>query len=147
MKCRFCKITINKIFLDLGKCPPSNSLIEYHKIKKEKKFNLITYICNKCWLVQTKDVANKKTFFNNNYPYFSSTSSSWINHAKEYVSDIIKKINLNKNKFVIEIASNDGYLLQFFKKKKIPCLGIEPSKNTAKKSEKLGIKVIKDFFN
>ena len=114
MRCRFCKTILNEIFLDLGKCPPSNSLTNNNKKKNEKKFDLITYICTKCWLVQTKNVANKKIFFNNHYPYFSSTSSSWVNHAKKYALNIIKKIKLNKNKFVIEIASNDGYLLQFF---------------------------------
>ena len=145
--CRNCNKKLKNIFLDLGKCPPSNSLIKNEKEKKnEKKFQLLTYVCDKCWLVQTKDVVNKEIFFNNHYPYFSSTSSSWLQHAKNYVAKISKKLKLNKKNFVIELASNDGYLLQYFKMKKIPCLGIEPSKNTSKISKKRGIKTLDEFF-
>jgi SAM-dependent methyltransferase len=146
--CRNCNKKLNNIFLDLGRCPPSNSLIKNEQDKKrEKKFQLITYVCDKCWLVQTKDVVNKKIFFNNHYPYFSSTSSSWLDHAKEYVLKISKKLKLNKKKFVIELASNDGYLLQYFKKKGIPCMGIEPSKNTSSIAKKRGIKTLDKFFS
>ena len=145
--CRNCNKKLKNIFLDLGKCPPSNSLIKNEKEKKnEKKFQLLTYVCDKCWLVQTKDVVNKEIFFNNHYPYFSSTSSSWLQHAKNYVAKISKKLKLDKKNFVIELASNDGYLLQYFKMKKIPCLGIEPSKNTSKISKKRGIKTLDEFF-
>lgn len=148
MKCNFCKIKINTILLNLGKTPPANSLINNLKHKaKEKKFNLIVYLCRKCWLVQTQQVANKKIFFNNNYPYYSSVSKTWLNHVEMYVEKITKKLHLNKSSKVIEIASNDGYLLQYFKKKKIPCLGIEPTKNTAKICIKKGIRVIQKFFS
>ena len=112
--CRSCNKKLKNVFLDLGKCPPSNSLIRNEKEKKkEKKFQLLTYVCNNCWLVQTKDVVSKKIFFNNHYPYFSSTSSSWLNHAKDYVTKICSKLKLDKKSFVIELASNDGYLLQY----------------------------------
>ena len=146
--CRNCNKKLKNIFLDLGKCPPSNSLIKNEKEKKsEKKFQLLTYVCNNCWLVQTKDVASKKIFFNNHYPYFSSTSSSWLKHAKNYVTKITKKLKLNKDSLVIELASNDGYLLQYFKIKKIPCIGIEPSKNTSRIAKKKGIKSLDKFFS
>tara|TARA_B100000787_G_C16194793_1_gene299969 strand:- start:2103 stop:3329 length:1227 start_codon:yes stop_codon:yes gene_type:complete len=146
--CRNCNKTLKNIFLDLGKCPPSNSLIKNEEEKNnEKKFQLLTYVCDNCWLVQTKDVASKKIFFNNHYPYFSSTSSSWLQHAKKYVEKISNKLRLDKKSFVIELASNDGYLLQYFKKKKIPCLGIEPSKNTSKIAKRRGIKSIDKFFS
>jgi SAM-dependent methyltransferase len=148
MHCRNCNNKLKDIFLDLGKCPPSNSLIRNKsEKKKEISFELITYICKKCWLVQTKDVVNKKIFFNNHYPYFSSTSSSWVQHAKKYVNKICKKLKMNKNKLVVEIASNDGYLLQFFKEKRIPCLGIEPSINTSRLAKKKGIESIDEFFS
>ncbi|MDB9819373.1 class I SAM-dependent methyltransferase [Candidatus Pelagibacter sp.] len=146
--CRSCNKKLKDVFLDLGKCPPSNSLIRNEKEKKkEKKFQLLTYVCSNCWLVQTKDVVSKKIFFNNHYPYFSSTSSSWLNHAKDYVTKICSKLKLDKKSFVIELASNDGYLLQYFKKKKIPCMGIEPSKNTANVAKKKGIKTLDNFFS
>lgn len=148
MKCNICKNKINNIFLNLGKTPPSNSLIiNKNEFSNEKKFNLIVYLCKKCWLVQTKQIVSKKIFFNNKYPYYSSVSESWLKHSKSFVNKIIRKLKLNKFSKVIEIASNDGYLLQYFKKKQIPCLGIEPSKNTAIIAEKKGIEVIKKFFS
>ena len=132
MNCNICKNKINNVFLNLGKTPPANSLIiNKNRLSSEKKFNLIVYLCKKCWLVQTKQIVSKKFFFNNKYPYYSSVSESWLKHSKSFVSKIIRKLKLNKFSKVVEIASNDGYLLQYFKKKQIPCLGIEPSKNTA----------------
>jgi hypothetical protein len=148
MNCNICKNKINNVFLNLGKTPPANSLIiNKNRLSSEKKFNLIVYLCKKCWLVQTKQIVSKKIFFNNKYPYYSSVSESWLKHSKSFVSKIIRKLKLNKFSKVIEIASNDGYLLQYFKKKQIPCLGIEPSKNTAIIAQKKGIKVIKKFFS
>ncbi len=148
MKCNFCKKKINYIFLNLGKTPPANSLLSEEKdFQKEKIFDLIVYVCKRCWLVQTKQVADKKVFFNNNYPYFSSVSKSWLKHSEIFTNKIIKKLKLNIRSKVIEVASNDGYLLQYFKRKKIPCLGIEPTKNTAKICLNKGIKVIQKFFS
>ena len=112
----------------------------------KKKFELIVYVCEKCWLVQTKQVTDKKVFFNNKYPYYSSISKTWLKHCEIFVKNVIKKIKLNKFSNVIEIASNDGYLLQYFKKKKIPCFGIEPTKNTSDICIRKGIPVIQKFF-
>ncbi len=148
MNCNFCKTKINSIFLDLGKTPPANSLLSNKMdFTKEKKYELVVYVCKKCWLVQTKQIADKKVFFNNKYPYYSSISKTWLKHSELYVHKITKKLKLNKSSKVIEIASNDGYLLQYFKRKKIPCLGIEPTKNTAKICIKKGINVIQKFFS
>ena len=122
-------------------------LIKKEEFVKEKKFDLIVYVCKKCWLVQTKQIVNKRIFFNNNYPYYSSISKTWLKHSKLYVNKITKELKLNNSSNVIEIASNDGYLLQYFKKKNIPCLGIEPTQNTAAVCQKKGIKVIKKFFS
>ena len=148
MKCNFCKKKIRDIFLNLGKTPPANSLLSKESdFKNEKKFDLVVYVCQDCWLVQTKQVADKKIFFNNYYPYYSSISKSWLKHCEIFTIKSIKKFKLNKLSRVIEIASNDGYLLQYFKRKKIPCLGIEPTKNTAKICLKKGIRVIQKFFS
>ena len=89
MNCRHCKKFLKHIFLDLGSTPPSNAYLNKNDLSKpENNYPLKVYVCEKCWLVQTKDVVNKKIFFNNHYPYFSSTSSSWVQHAKKYVNKI-----------------------------------------------------------
>ena len=119
MNCRFCQSSLKKEFIDLGVMSPANSYIsEKNKKKKQKEYPLRILICEKCWLIQTEDFANKTEFFSNDYAYFSSTSQSWLNHAKKYVDKIIKLENLGQDSFVIEVASNDGYLLKNFKKKK-----------------------------
>lgn len=123
MKCNYCKSNITNVFLNLGKTPPANSLINQKRnFKNEKIFELIVYVCENCWLVQTKQVTNKKVFFNNQYPYYSSISKTWLRHCKLFVNNSIKKFKLNNFSNVIEIASNDGYLLQYFKKKKFHVL-------------------------
>ena len=147
MNCRFCQSSLKKEFIDLGVMSPANSYIsEKNKKKKQKEYPLRILICEKCWLIQTEDFANKTEFFSNDYAYFSSTSQSWLNHAKKYVDKIIKLENLGQDSFVIEVASNDGYLLKNFKKKKIPCLGIEPTLSTAVKAEEIGINCEKIFL-
>ena len=147
MKCRYCNKLLKKTFLDLGYAPPSNSYLNKKDLNSsEVYYPLKIKVCNKCWLVQTEDHANAETFFNSNYAYFSSTSSSWLSHAKKYSDKIIKELNLNKKSYVVEIASNDGYLLKNFVKKKIPCLGIEPTKSTADAAQKLKISVVRKFF-
>ena len=147
MFCRNCKNKLSKEIINLGVMAPSNSYVSHLNLrKKQKEYPLIVLLCEKCWLVQTKDFAKKEEFFSSSYAYFSSTSKSWLDHAKKYVEKIIKTQKLNKKSFVIEIASNDGYLLKNFVKKKIPCLGIEPTYSTAKKAEKIGIKCEKIFL-
>jgi len=148
MKCRNCSNNLNKMFVDLGTSPPSNSYITKNNLlKKEKKYPLKVFVCENCWLVQTQDFTKVDQLFDDNYAYFSSTSKSFLNHAKSYALDIIDRIKLKKESLVIEVASNDGYLLKNFLERKIPCLGIEPTKSTADFAKSIGIPVIKDFFS
>jgi len=136
------------MFVDLGTSPPSNSYITKNNLlKKEKKYPLKVFVCENCWLVQTQDFTKVDQLFDDNYAYFSSTSKSFLNHAKSYALDIIDRIKLKKESLVIEVASNDGYLLKNFLERKIPCLGIEPTKSTADFAKSIGIPVIKDFFS
>jgi SAM-dependent methyltransferase len=146
MNCRFCGNILKEIFLDLGSVPPSNaSLTKANLKKKEVYYPLKVFVCKKCWLVQTKDYLHPKKLFTKKYKYFSSISHSFLLHAKNYVDKIIKELSLSNKSYVIEIGSNDGYLLKNFLEKNIPCLGIEPT-NTAKTAEKNGIKVLREFF-
>jgi 2-polyprenyl-3-methyl-5-hydroxy-6-metoxy-1,4-benzoquinol methylase len=131
--------------MDLGYTPLSNSYLKKNMIKNEKKFPLHALICTKCMLVQLEKFENPKKIFSE-YAYFSSYSKTWLKHAEEYVNKMTKKLNLNSDHLVIEIASNDGYLLQYFKKYKIPVLGIEPAKNVAKIAQKKKIPTITKFF-
>ena len=96
-------------------------------------------------MVQNKYKLDPKKIFKNDYPYFSSFSSSWVKHAENYTKNIVKRFNLNKSSLVAEVASNDGYLLQFFKKRKIPCYGVEPTKSTAIEAKKKVLKHLKSF--
>ena len=147
MKCRHCFTQLKHTFLDLGFAPPSNAYLNLKDLNSpELYFPLKIKVCNKCWLVQTDDYTDAKKLFTNEYAYFSSISSSWLKHAKNYASKIIDAHKLNNKSYVIEIASNDGYLLKNFVEADIPCLGIEPTKNTATVAENLGIPVIKKFF-
>jgi SAM-dependent methyltransferase len=147
MKCRHCESNLHNIFLDLGFAPPSNAYLSEEALQKpELTFPLKLYVCDQCWLVQTKDYNAADELFSNDYAYFSSTSLSWLDHAKDYVVEITRELNLTEKSFVIEIASNDGYLLKNFKKNKIPCLGIEPTNSTADVAEKIGIPVLREFF-
>ena len=148
MKCRNCKKNVTNKWIDLGHSPPSNNYLSKKDLnKKETYLPLKVYVCKNCWLSQTKDYTNSKKLFRSDYAYFSSTSKSFLIHAKKYSNKIIKKLNLNSRSHVIEIASNDGYLLKNFFKKKIPCMGIEPTINTAREAEKIGLKIIKEFFS
>jgi SAM-dependent methyltransferase len=147
MICRHCKKNLNHTFLDLGYAPPSNSYLSKADLKKpELYYPLKTHVCDECWLVQTEDYIDAEKLFISEYAYVSSTSSSWLEHAKNYSYEMIEKLKLNKNSYVIEIASNDGYLLKNFVKEKIPCLGIEPTTNTAVQAKKIGIPVLCEFF-
>jgi SAM-dependent methyltransferase len=146
-KCRFCNTSLKYVFSDLGFSPPSNAFLNKDDLlSPEKYFPLKVQVCEKCYLVQINEFAKHNEIFNDNYAYFSSFSSSWLKHSKEYTQMITKKLNLNSNSLVIEIASNDGYLLQYFKENNIPVLGIEPTANTAKVAIKKGIPTKIDFF-
>jgi len=147
MKCRHCNAQLIHNFLDLGFAPPSNSYLKAEDLRcPEKFFPLKVKICTLCWLVQTEDYAQAEELFNADYAYFSSTSKLWLEHAKKYVDQITAELSLNEKSLVIEVASNDGYLLKNFQVAGIPCIGIEPTTSTALAAKKLGITVIEDFF-
>ena len=147
MNCRHCKKTLKHTFLDLGFAPPSNSYLKKEQLSKpEKYYPLKVMVCDNCWLVQTEDYAKREEFFSPEYAYFSSTSSSWLEHSRKYCNEMINLLNLNPDSHVIEIASNDGYLLKNFVEAGIPCLGIEPTDSTADIAEKIGIPVLREFF-
>jgi len=148
MKCRHCGTPLEHIFLDLGSAPPSNAYLTVEDLKKpEISYPLKLLVCTKCWLVQTEDYTRPEVLFSPEYAYFSSTSSSWLEHAARYSDMIIERLGLNENRFVIEVASNDGYLLKNFVESGIPCLGIEPTDSTAEAAEKIGITVLREFFS
>ncbi|MGE7883587.1 methyltransferase domain-containing protein [Bacillus sp. NPDC094077] len=145
-KCRFCHSLLTHTFLDLGVSPLANSFVLPKNLDKMEPFYpLHTFVCDTCLLVQLDEFESPQHIFND-YLYFSSYSSSWLLHAKQYVEMAIKRFNLTQNSQVIEIASNDGYLLQYFQKQKIRTLGIEPAKNVAEVSIQKGIPTKSEFF-
>ena len=147
MNCRHCHHPLQHVFLDLGFAPPSNAYLSAAELNKpERYYPLKLFVCEHCWLVQTEDYAQADELFSHDYAYFSSVSHSWLAHASRYTEMITQRIGLNKNSHVIEIASNDGYLLKNFVAVGIPCLGIEPTASTAAAAEKLGIPVLREFF-
>jgi SAM-dependent methyltransferase len=147
MKCRFCQHKLHHEFIDLGATPPSNSFLTKDQLNEPEVFYpLKLYVCENCFLVQVDEYKKSAEIFNQNYAYFSSFSTSWLEHAQKYVGMITEKLELTSKAYVIEIASNDGYLLQYFKEKQIPCLGIEPSANTAKAAREKGIETLEAFF-
>ena len=147
MNCRFCNTPLSFEFLDLVNSPPSNSFLSIDQLNEPEIFYpLRVLVCDNCFLVQIDEYQKSSAIFNNDYVYFSSFSTSWLNHAKKYCEEVVKRLSLNQNSKVIEIASNDGYLLQFFLEKNIPVLGIEPTKNTASIAIEKGIESVTEFF-
>jgi len=147
MKCRFCKNELSNVFIDLGNSPPSNSFLSLSQLNEpESYYPLKIFVCDKCFLVQIDEYKKATEIFDKNYAYFSSYSTSWLNHAKKYTELMISRFGLNNKSLVVEIASNDGYLLQYFKERNIPVLGVEPTANTAKIAIDKGINTIIDFF-
>jgi SAM-dependent methyltransferase len=147
MNCRHCKYKLSHIFCDLQTCPPSNAMVNPAMANQlETYFPLKVFVCEKCWLVQVDELEKADAIFNSEYTYFSSYSTSWLQHAKEYVEYMTERFELNPNSLVVEVASNDGYLLQYFKEKNIPVIGVEPTANTAKVAIEKGIENIVDFF-
>jgi len=140
MKCRFCDRELTHEFIDLVNSPPSNSFLtkDFYPLK--------LFVCDKCFLVQIDEYKKSDDIFNKDYAYFSSFSTSWLEHAKKYVDMITDRLELSTASHVMEIASNDGYLLQYFLKKQIPCLGIEPSANTAQAAREKGVDTLEEFF-
>jgi 2-polyprenyl-3-methyl-5-hydroxy-6-metoxy-1,4-benzoquinol methylase len=147
MKCRHCGEQLNLQFADLASSPPSNAYISARQLKAvEKWYPLAVYVCTHCWLVQTEDYAHHSELFASDYAYFSSVSTSWLDHARRYVNEMISRYHLNAHSQVVEVASNDGYLLQYFHQLGIPSIGIEPTTSTAAVARSKGIEVVEDFF-
>jgi len=147
MKCRFCHHELTHIFINLVNAPPSNSFLTKDQLNEPEVFYpLKLYVCDKCFLVQIDEYKKSDEIFNQDYAYFSSFSTSWLEHAKKYVDMITDRLELSTASHVMEIASNDGYLLQYFLEKQIPCLGIEPSANTAQAAREKGIETLEEFF-
>ena len=147
MLCRFCNTELTHIFIDLISSPASNSFLTKEQLNEpEVFFPLKVYTCHNCFLVQIDEYKKSGDIFDDKYVYFSSFSTSWLAHAKKYTEKMIDRFGFGTQSQVIEIASNDGYLLQYFQQKNIPVLGIEPTANTAKVAESKGIKSITEFF-
>lgn len=146
--CRACGNPLNIVFCDLGMSPISNAFVsEETSGNGEIFYPLRALACQKCWLVQIDTMLPSEVHFHSEYVYFSSFSESWLAHAKKYVTDVTKRFALSGDSQVIEIASNDGYLLQYFRELNIPCLGIEPTANTAKAARQKGVETRELFFN
>lgn len=147
MKCRFCKHELTHLVIDLVNSPPSNSFLRFEELNQpEVYYPLKLFVCEECFFVQVDEYKKSDEIFSDQYIYFSSYSRSWLAHAKAYVEMITKRLELASSSFVTEIASNDGYLLQYFKKMGIPCLGIEPARSAAEAARDRGIEVITEFF-
>lgn len=147
MKCRHCGTELTLPLIDLGSAPPSNAYLTKQTLKApEKWYPLSVLVCHECWLVQTEDYAGAEELFDAEYAYFSSFSTSWLQHAKQYVDDVVARFSLDSNSYVVEVAANDGYLLQYVKDKGIPCLGIEPTASTAAAARAKGIEIAEEFF-
>ncbi|WP_368646592.1 class I SAM-dependent methyltransferase [Castellaniella ginsengisoli] len=147
MNCRHCGAMLHHTFLDLGFAPPSNAYLKAEDLSRpETYFPLKIRVCDECWLVQTEDYARADELFSPEYAYFSSTSSGWLAHARRYTQTMTERLRLAGESFVIEIASNDGYLLKNFVATGIPCLGIEPTASTAAAAEAIGVPVLREFF-
>lgn len=147
MNCRNCKSLLRHTLIDLGTSPPSNAFLTKDKLNEAEEYlPLEVKICESCFLVQLGEIKSSKDIFKDDYVYFSSFSKSWLAHAKSYVDMIVKRLQLNTESFVVEVASNDGYLLKNFVDLKIPHLGVEPTQGTAKAAQSIGVESIIKFF-
>jgi 2-polyprenyl-3-methyl-5-hydroxy-6-metoxy-1,4-benzoquinol methylase len=147
MRCRHCSAKLSLELIDLGSSPPSNAYLTPDLLlAPEKAYPLRIMVCEKCWLVQTLDFTEADELFSSEYAYFSSFSTTWLAHAECYVADMAERFRLNDKSHVVEIASNDGYLLQYVKARGIPCTGIEPTASTARAAREKGIDTIERFF-
>jgi len=147
LKCRHCGSELHLPFLDLGNAPPSNAYLTEEAVRApEIWFPLRILVCESCWLVQTEDHAGREALFTQDYAYFSSFSTTWLAHAQRYVDQMIARFGLNASSCVVEVAANDGYLLQYVKQAGIPCYGIEPTTSTASAARGKGIDIVERFF-
>ena len=146
-KCRFCSAALSRVFLDLGLSPLCQTQISPHQVNQGEAFYpLRVFVCDSCYLVQLDEYVSPDVIFGENYPYFSSYSESWVRHAKTYADRMVAEYGIGKDSFVVEIASNDGYLLQHFADLGVPCLGIEPAESVANAAREKGIETITRFF-
>lgn len=147
MNCRHCGKELSLTLADLGDCPPSNAyLSDVKSIGEERQYPLKVMVCSKCRLAQTVDVVDHKHLFADDYAYLSSYSSSWLEHSKRYVHAMAERFSLDEKSLVVEIAANDGYLLQYVREMGIPCYGIEPTRLAADKAREKSIEIVDDFF-
>lgn len=147
MNCRHCGTPLKFTVIDLGSAPASNAYLTTETLHApEKWYPLRVLACENCWLVQTEDFALADELFDKDYAYFSGYSSSWLAHCEKYVNEVIPRFGLGINSHVVEIAANDGSLLQYVKNRNIPCIGIEPTAGTAAAARAKGIPVIEEFF-
>jgi SAM-dependent methyltransferase len=147
VKCRHCASALQDVFVDLGAAPPSNAFLREQDLKAaEPYFPLLAHTCHRCGLVQLDEVQSRRSLFSDDYVYFSSYSSSWLDHARRYVDEVIPRLQLGPGSRVLEVASNDGYLLQYFPAHGIHPVGIEPTAGTARASRAKGIETIERFF-
>lgn len=147
MKCRHCHAELAATFLDLGSAPPSNAYLSAAQLRApETWYPLRLLVCEGCWLVQTEDHAGREALFTEDYAYFSSFSSSWLEHSRRYVETMRERFALDRRSLVAEVAANDGYLLQYVQQAGIPCYGIEPTAGTAAAARAKGIEIVERFF-
>lgn len=147
MKCRICSTELEHTFVDLATAPPSNAYLTTPDLAApERYFPLRVLVCSTCWLVQTEDYADASQLFGADYAYFSSFSQSWLAHSARYVNAMKERFGLNAKSMVVEVAANDGYLLQYVKTHDIPCYGIEPTASTAAAARNRGIDIVESFF-
>ncbi len=147
MKCRHCETALADVFIDLGAAPPSNAFLRPQDlVQPEPYFPLKVYTCHECRLVQVDEVQRYDALFSDDYVYFSSFSASWLEHARRYVAEVAERLALGAQSLVMEVASNDGYLLQYMQQRSIPCVGVEPTAGTARVARAKGIETLEAFF-
>ncbi len=146
-RCQFCQSVLTHVFADLGTCPPSNAFLRPEQCQEAELFYpLKAYVCESCLLVQVPEFKCAQEIFTPDYVYFSSYSQSWVRHADTYVEHMVQRFGLTSQSYVVEVGSNDGYLLQHVVRRGIPCLGIDPSVQAAKEAEKKGVNTLTTFF-
>ena len=147
MNCRGCGTALALPLIDLGTSPPSNAYVRADQLEQAEQWvPLKVAVCQQCWLVQTEDYTRADTLFDAEYAYFSSFSSTWLAHAERYVAEMAERFELSADSRVVEIAANDGYLLQYVAKRGIPCLGVEPTHSTAEAARAKGLEIRELFF-
>lgn len=147
MNCRGCGTSLALPLIDLGTSPPSNAYVRADQLEQAEQWvPLKVAVCQQCWLVQTEDYTSADSLFDAEYAYFSSFSSTWLAHADKYVAEMVERFGLTSDSRVVEIAANDGYLLQYVAGRGIPCLGVEPTRSTAQAAREKGLEIRELFF-